>query len=616
MADDKLKVILDLDNAEFVKKLRESIGMMGELGETESLEGITSTLKEIGVVAGISAAAVLAVKVALDLEKEAEHVHQVENSFAALAKSAGLAGEEIKEKLVASAKGLADDTDILQAANRAIVEMGENASRIPETMELARKASVLFGGDLIQNFEGLNRALSTGSERMLRQYGIVVDSKKAQEDYAKSIGVGVEFLTESAKKQAVMNAALEEAKKKYKDVDESTLQTTNSLKSLSVSYNELKEAIALVFDKLLGPTVKKVTEGVAYAASYWVKAIKSALGVDTQKAHEAHQENLKKETEMIGLESKAAQDSSNAKLVDQTKLHEARLKFEKEIEAIKSKRAETDLQYATTTEQAEAAYHQKSIEATRMAELEKERLKKEGLDKGIISQQQYADAVANIDATLADKQKFMEQDLEQARLKALENAAKAAKNTQQGIGAGWAVESKKAQMQLKNFSALGTVAFTSIKKNAVSAFEAMGNGSKTAGEAMKGFILGSIADMAQAQGEFLLASGIGTFDPVQIAEGGALIALASLLRSKANGASSLGGGGGGSAGGGGAGSSVSAADAGTTDKPEAEQQHKKIVNFNISGNILQTDQTKTHFMEMMREATDATDFSYKQIGQP
>lgn len=611
--DKKTTVVLDLDNKEFVKKLKESLGLMGELGNTEGVEDLANTFLKIGTIAGVAGAAILAVKVALDLTKEAEHVHQVENSFEALSKSAGLAGEEIKSKLVGAAKGLADDTDILQAANKAIIEMGSNAKVIPQTMELARKATVLFGGDLISNFEAMNRALASGNERALRQFGIMVDSDKAVKDYAKSLGVGVEFLTDAAKKQAIMNAALEQAQKKYKDVDESTLATTNNIKSLSVTFSELKESIALAFEKLAGPTVTKLTEAVSYAAGYWAKAIKNVLGVETQKQHEEHQDNIKKE---IDLQNQAAESAKEAgkPQIDYEKLKTARLKFEKELEDIRLKRSEADLQFATTEEEAIRAFNEKKLAMEKEANLQKEQLKKEGLDKGIITQQQYAEAVANIDKTLHDKQVFNDQDLQAARIKALDNYQKKATTVAGGIQAAFAKGSTQAKMDLNNWGKTGGIVFDSVKNRSVEAFKAMGNGSKDAAAAMKGFMFGSIADTAEAKGTEMLLSGLWPPNPIAIAGGGALIALSEALRSQAQGSSSSGVGGGGGGGGASAQGDQTQADTAAV-KPEAQQQQKKVVSVNIQGSYYETEQTRTRLMDMIRESGDFTDFNLKQIGQ-
>ena len=608
------KVVLDLDNKDFVSKLKDSLGLMGELGKTEHLSGMIEQFKTIGMIAGIAGAAILAMKVALDLTKEAEHVKQVESSFEMLSKSAGLAGETIKKDLVGAAKGLADDTDILQAANRAIVQMGSNAKVIPQTMELARKATVLFGGDLVQNFEAMNQALSNGNARALRQFGIVIDTDKVTKDYAKSIGTTADMLSEAGKKQAIMNAALEQAKQKYKDVDESTMGATNNMKSLMVQLGQLKEAIALAFEKFAGPTVRAATEAVAYAAGYWAEKIKSALGGDTKKAHEEHQDALKKEIELQKQAADAAGggEDPRAAMVNQEKLLEGRKKFEKDLADLRTARSQADLDSAMSEEEATRAYNERIVAMSLEYQAKREQIKREFYDKGIISESQYQEAINQINQTEADKLKNYDQDLADARIKSLENYAAHSETVAQGITRTFAAESAKAKRDLTDYGKTGQIVFGALKNNAVKAFKGMGDGSKTAGEAMRGFMFGAIADTAEAKGTELLLSSIWPPNPLGIAGGGALIALSQALRSQAEGSKGVGGAGAGGGGGAGGGSSIASAE--VAQKPEVKAEPKKVVSLNIHGSYFDTDQSRTRIMEMIRESGDFTDFNINKIG--
>jgi hypothetical protein len=88
-----------------------------------------------------------------------------------------------------------------------------------------------------------------------------------------------------------------------------------------------------------------------------------------------------------------------------------------------------------------------------------------------------------------------------------------------------------------------------------------------------------------------------------------LIALSGFLRSQGGG-SSGGGGGGGSVSGGGDGGSASL----TTDSGQpavSEKAQNKAVTIQVMGNYFETEQTKTRLVEMIREASDATDFTIK-----
>lgn len=680
MADESpLSFILDLDTREAIKKIGDFSESLQKLGDIESLEGIASTLLKVGAVAGVAAAGVLAIKTALDLAVEAEHINQINKSFETLAESAGLSADVIKDQLVGAAKGLADDTEILQAANKAIVSMGANAKALPETMELARKATALFGGELVSNFESINSALASGNVRALRQYGIIIDSEKAQKNYAKSLGISVEYLTEAGKKQAIFNEALEQGKTKFSGVDESSLKTTNSLKRISVALGEIKDIAVLAWDRLAGPTVSKAVTAIADGVHALSVRFKAAFGAGEDKAKaqlelleqqrksqresiewqlaqlngsemykgrikelRAELAKLDEEQEKSAMaelkrqsrsykpkeeEAAAAPQVDYAKLAaDRKKHHEeelaAQTKFEKDLNGLTQQRIESEKQIATSIEQVDLLHYQQRELINSETENKMAALKQQYVDKKFISEEQYNQAVYQLEQNRAAQIQLLEEGLADARIAAMERAAAHSKTAMEGITATFAVESAKAKKDLGDYGKLGQTVFGAFKNNAVQAFQALGSGSKDAGQAMKGFVFGAIADIAEAHGQMMLAAGLWPPNPIAIAGGGALIALAGLLRSQSGGASKgLGGGGGGAGAGGGGGAGAAPAGATATEaamteaKPAIQQTQQKAVAINISGSYYETEQTRTRLMEMIREAGDFTDFNLKQIGQ-
>jgi len=665
MADeDIVKTVLDLDNEEFVHKLKESLGLLGEFGDGKNLEGLIAGLEKIGVITGVVASALLAVKTAVDLVVEAEHLQQVDNSFKMIAESAGIASEVLKNGLVEAAGGLVTEVQLLEAANKGIIQMGANAEKLPKIMEIARKYTASFGGELIQNFERLNMALANGNQRMLRHMGIVIDSDKAQKDFAKSMGIGVEFLSEAGKKQAVFNKAMEVAEQKFKDIDTSGLKTTAALKQITVAMEEIKEAAAIAWNALAGPTVTKMIQDVAASMHGLSLAIKETFSKGEEK-EKAHKERLEHGNKLLRerIELEKTIDPGNAARLEgilrkqeqelekinaqeekrqQLELHRAQAegkheekkddtkkfqdldKLQKERMAWNEKMNQAEkasLAEAEKIETDKAKFAQIRDQQTVIAAMEANHkileLKKEGLDKGLISEDQYAHAVENI-------QKKMHADIQLIQNKAhtdevtrLKNLEKQNELTATGFKNAWQRAGAEANANLSNFAKLGETSFNAVEKHAVKAFQSIGKGSKDAGQIMKSFMFGALGDIATSQGEYLLASGIGMLaggspgGAVQIAEGGALIALGAAL-------SSLGEGGGSapsadSGGGGGGGGSTDVG--GSLDSsPTPQSTQHKSVTIAIHGNIFETEQTRSRIVDMVRAASDATDFEFKKIG--
>jgi hypothetical protein len=281
--ESKTEFTLDLDAKEMIHGLMSVKEHIAEIGETKNLAGLTEGLLEVSKLVGVVGVAFLALKTTVDAVFEAEHIRQINLQFEAMAANAGIVGDELKEGLVGAAKGLVDDTEILQAANKAMVEMGESAEKLPQIMELARKATAVFGGDLVSNFETINQAIANGQTRMLKHLGLNIDVKKANEEYAASLGITASQLSETDKKQALLNAVLEKGKKSFKDVNESVLEANNTWKMFKTTMSQVGETITLAIEKTAGPTIRSFLKDLTTAAIEFRDSITAKFGEGSEK---------------------------------------------------------------------------------------------------------------------------------------------------------------------------------------------------------------------------------------------------------------------------------------------------------------------------------------------
>ena len=138
------KWIFDLDIKEFTENALKAHASVEKVGEAKNLSGLVTKLMNVSKLVGVVGTAVLAMKASFDLVSEGEQIRKINDQFDILTKNAGLSGEAIKSKLVGAAGGLADDTDILKAANEQVVRLGANSKKLPEIMELARKSTAVI----------------------------------------------------------------------------------------------------------------------------------------------------------------------------------------------------------------------------------------------------------------------------------------------------------------------------------------------------------------------------------------------------------------------------------------------------------------------------------------
>lgn len=641
MATETEVLKLDLDNKGFISGVTEAGNALKTLGQIESLNEVITSFKYLTAGFAAAATAVYGLKKAMDFSLEAEEIKQVNAQFDSMAESLGIASDVMRTKLAAATRGLIDDTDTLRAANQAFVTLGENAKNLPEVFEIARKSVAVFGGDVIGRVEQISTALATGNMRSLRSIGISLDSEKAVRSYAAALGLTADMLTESQRKQALMDAALESMRTKFKNVNEDIRPLTVGLQQLRVIIADMGETIALMVEKYAGPYLTKFVDylkDVAKSASLYLK---DKLGDEAAHAERRigqltasikdFDENIATLEKREGLLNKVLPDSVIEGKIE--KLKGLRVAAQVELSALQSDMEKAGEKPVMAAEGPAAAGPGVGVTPEQAAQIEADRmalvLRMKEIDyqsasettQGWVNAEQ--ERAAYVEAIRAESQ---------ARIAALHAAEPGTiKN----------VADQELLIRKQTAAKIEQVNRDSFKKNAktydemvrsmnagqgaltvglVAGFKAIGKGGKEAAKAMKAAFLGMLADRAEASGQLKIAEGIFPPNPGLLAAGAGLLALGGILRGAAGdgGGSGIGGAGGGGAGG----SSALGGGYGTTEAPTAQRPDvapaalpRRQVTIAIQGNYFETEQTRRSLMEMIRQETDATSFAYTTISQ-
>jgi hypothetical protein len=671
MADDREIFKLDLDSKDFIANAKEAQKALSDIADAESLTKLVSTIGNATLGLAAVATAAYGFKKALDFVEEAEAIKRVNAQFEMLTANAGIASDTLKEGLEKAAAGLVDTEDLLQAANKALVTMGGSAEKLPQLLEAARNSTLVFGGTLTQNFEALNQAIATGQTRALRHLGIIIDSQKAYRDYADSIGVTVSALDETEKKQAILNAVLEKSQSTFKNNQLSTNDATFSVQKLSVSLKELKDTFVLAFDRTIGPSLRSSMASLADFAKGAAQVFAGEFGTVEQQTDyqiqrtesriksltdrlskmdappegfwgklfapnekakariqslldesQAKLEELKARREQM-VEDKGAAAPGAPAIEDDSGRNAKRLaeksKFEASLQELTLQRIKSEEEVATSvaqinTEQDEKIIATRQLRDAKLRELDAQRALQEiATDEELNLKKQ--ELTARTDAEIVK----IQEETDQKRIESLRRFAEYNKSTMAGFTGSMRAASAQAAADMQNFSKLGSQFTNAFAHNATSAFKAIGDGSKSAADAMGGFMLGTVADMAEAYGSELLLSGLWPPNPLALGAGAALITLSGFLRSKAGGSSA-------GLGAQAAASSVSGAttvpsmDTGAAQPVMAAPSlpasaAKREVQVNIMGHYFETPETRRMLVDMLRQESDSTQFTIAQIGQ-
>jgi len=658
---------IDLDSEGFVNSANEAYESIMKIGEADNLKGLLKGLEAAGPLLGVIAVAFIEVKTIFESVFDAEKIAAVNQEFEILTDRAGIFSNTLKEGLEKSAHGLVTETELLEATNKALIELQVGAEKLPQIMNLARQASQINGQTMIQNFESITRAIATGNTRMLRQLNIVIDQKKAWQDFAASIGVGVSALSLAGKQQAVLNATLEAGSKQLKGIDGDIKIATNSWQQFKVSITEIKETFAtMISESIAGQATKsaikylsdsvhalsislrrdagdgmellgnksaylslKLTEArknmmeLQHKATKWgdPSGMANNYIAELSRAKVVYQDLLKQNS-AITAEIKKQKDVSKEKtsavkgtpsLVDKNIILKDKNALNKELIALDEKRIKSEEDLETNAANLAKLREQEYLNIEKKAANEIDEINRK-LSSGEISDKKLAKA------QIVSISKKADQDITASKIKAKDDAIKAAKElelaeekTMKGFTGGWQVATATGAKNFQNMATLGEKANSGLTNSMTAGFKAIGDGSQDAATAMGQAFLGEIGQEATSRGEFLLASSIWPPNPLGLAAGGALVALGSKLSSMGSSSSSSVSSGV-SAGGGSASSAAPSAASSPLTSAASQTVSHQSTNLVFNGPILSDATTQRWITDAVRGAADAQNFTVQSVG--
>ena len=673
MADEKILFAADLDTKKFTAGAKDMLGQLDDIANAGRFGQVFAALGKFGPIFGIISAAAVGAKVAFDAILETEKIERVNRQWTMMAGQVGQYGDKLADALSVAVAGTRDMDDVLEVASRNVVALGDNAGRLPEIYELSRKVVKLYGGDVLETFESMSNAIAKGQTRWMAQHGIIVDAKKAVRDYAESIGVSEKALTDMQKKQALANASIAAASQSLKGVDLSSNDFQTTLEKLQTSLGDLAEVFTVAIGQRAKPVFQgfldTVTDGVNWltkktsgffqdttegtanyiadtkaeitelentiagyekslgrAASYmseYREAVNSLARAkeglaEAEKRHSeqmAAQEAQAKAAIAAGQGGAAGPSAADLQAAKQNQII-IEQNANQQILALREARISAEMQVETNALAMDQLFAQQKVVIEQQLQSQITELRAQLATHQLTGEAEYQAKKVELEAIANAQLAALRNERLNGELNALNNLATAQQRTSAGFSAGFAQASKAASQNVFNFANLGKSAFSGLQGTMMAGYDALASGSEDAGEAMKKFFIGAIADKAAAAGAAMVLESIWPPNPVAAAGGVALMALAGNLKRLA----------------GGGGSSVSMPSApaaaaaespaagsfggfGSSMAPEpAGPERKRAVTVQIAGNYLDTEQSRRYLLEMIRAETDATDFRYQQIG--
>ena len=185
----------------------------------------------------------LGIRQIINFTKEAAKVQQMERAFNTMSGGAS-EGADALQKLQNATNGTVSEMDLFQQANNAMVlGVTKNSDEMAEMFDMAQRLGDALGRDVKTSIESLVTGIGRQSRLMLDNIGIIVKADKAYADYALKIGKTADTLTDSQKKQAFMNAALEAGREKLQFLPEEVITANQAFQQLGASMSDAAVAI-------------------------------------------------------------------------------------------------------------------------------------------------------------------------------------------------------------------------------------------------------------------------------------------------------------------------------------------------------------------------------------
>ncbi len=188
----------------------------------------------IGQAAGVAAgAAATTIALGFDAVRAAAEADRLGTATDNLGRRFGVSGRQITQSIQQASDYTISRMDAMRAANQAmLLGVVDSEEQFGELAQIAISLGRAMGQDATKSLEDLTTALGRQSNLILDNLGIIVDTERAYETYAKSIGKTASELSDEEKQQAFTNAALEAGRDAMAELGNSSLDTAGKIERI------------------------------------------------------------------------------------------------------------------------------------------------------------------------------------------------------------------------------------------------------------------------------------------------------------------------------------------------------------------------------------------------
>lgn len=199
-----------------------------------------------------AAATIFALQQAFAALKSVAEFEQIISGTRDLAASLGQSGNKIIDNIKIITKGQLSLKESATVANLAL-SSGFNTDQISKLTLVANNASKVLGRDLTDSFTRLVRGAAKLEPELLDELGIFTRIEPAVAAYASKIGRSAGSLTEAERRQAFLNAVIEEGTRKFGAIGSITETSAEKFNRLAATLTDLGYRLGGFVTDILAP---------------------------------------------------------------------------------------------------------------------------------------------------------------------------------------------------------------------------------------------------------------------------------------------------------------------------------------------------------------------------
>ena len=240
MAMDKkqIKLFITAETKKAVKALNKV--EKSQKGLKKNNDKLKSSFSAMGgaIVAAFSVRAI--VEFGKEAVKLGSQTISLNRAFRNLGNSVGFTDKSLG-KFRKATNGTVTDIDLMTQANNAmLLGIVQSDDQFADLIDNAQRLAQAVGKDAIFGIESLTTGIGRQSKLMLDNLGIIVDTQKAYDVYAESIGKSTSQLDDNEKKQAFIQATMESVREKVAQLGKEELTAADATNQLATAFTNLQ----------------------------------------------------------------------------------------------------------------------------------------------------------------------------------------------------------------------------------------------------------------------------------------------------------------------------------------------------------------------------------------